>query len=171
MSHSSKQAVFGIIFSEDKTKILLIQRRDIPVWVLPGGGIEAGETKESAVVREMEEETGLTVSIVRQTAEYSPVNGLTQTTHVFECKKESGHEKKGSETRNIKFFNITDLPKRMPPTFVYWISDALRNEKSIIYKKIEGVSYLTIAKFLILHPILCFRFFLTKIGIHINSKD
>ncbi len=31
-----------------------------PVWVLPGGGLDFGESPESAVVRELGEETGLT---------------------------------------------------------------------------------------------------------------
>ena len=34
--------------------------RDEDVWILPGGGIEPGERAESAVAREVEEETGAT---------------------------------------------------------------------------------------------------------------
>jgi 8-oxo-dGTP pyrophosphatase MutT (NUDIX family) len=171
MSSSSKQAVFGILFSDDKKKILLIQRRDIPVWVLPGGGVETGETAEEAVIREMLEETGLTVSIERQVAEYSPVNKLTQLTKVFECKHIAGLQQKGPETRDIQFFDVQNLPKLIPPTFPKWIGDALSNEPSIIKKSVEGASLLVVLKSVLFHPIISIRYFLTKIGIHINSKD
>ena len=39
--------------------ILLIQRSDIGVWALPGGMVDAGETAPAAVVRELQEETGI----------------------------------------------------------------------------------------------------------------
>ncbi|MFJ9530489.1 NUDIX domain-containing protein [Streptomyces cyaneofuscatus] len=44
--------------------VLLIQRRWDPhagSWALPGGHVDAGETSLQAAVRELEEETGLTV--------------------------------------------------------------------------------------------------------------
>ena len=63
------QAVYGILFSEDKKEVLLVQRRDLPVWVLPGGGLDPGETPEEGVIREVEEETGLQVKIVREIAQ------------------------------------------------------------------------------------------------------
>ncbi|MGH2638029.1 MAG: NUDIX hydrolase, partial [Rhabdochlamydiaceae bacterium] len=69
---------------------LLIQRRDIPVWVLPGGGINPGETPESAACRETEEETGLKVEIARKIAEYTPINRLAHFTHFYEVRKISG---------------------------------------------------------------------------------
>ncbi|MFC2015231.1 NUDIX domain-containing protein [Chloroflexota bacterium] len=48
--------------------ILLIRHRENEsgrsYWVLPGGGIETGETEEACVIREMKEETNLYVRIV-----------------------------------------------------------------------------------------------------------
>jgi ADP-ribose pyrophosphatase YjhB (NUDIX family) len=48
----------------DGTKVLLVRRGQEPLkgeWSLPGGALELGETLQQGVVREMLEETGLTV--------------------------------------------------------------------------------------------------------------
>jgi 8-oxo-dGTP pyrophosphatase MutT (NUDIX family) len=39
---------------------------DRPYWVLPGGGREAGETFAEAAIREVHEETGVVVRVVRR---------------------------------------------------------------------------------------------------------
>ena len=54
----------GAVVTDGRGRLLLIQRGHDPgagLWSLPGGRIEAGETDAEALVREMEEETGLTV--------------------------------------------------------------------------------------------------------------
>jgi ADP-ribose pyrophosphatase YjhB (NUDIX family) len=48
----------------DRGRVLLVQRGREPMkghWTLPGGLVELGEPLEAAVVREVSEETGLTV--------------------------------------------------------------------------------------------------------------
>jgi ADP-ribose pyrophosphatase YjhB (NUDIX family) len=54
-------------------KILLIKRGTVVFrgyWALPGGKVEAEETVEEAIVREVKEETGLKVEIIRKIGEY-----------------------------------------------------------------------------------------------------
>lgn len=48
-------------------QVLLIQRRDIGVWAIPGGMVDPGETAPAALVRELHEETGVDL------ADHSPV--------------------------------------------------------------------------------------------------
>ena len=168
---SLKPAVYGIIFSKEREMVLLIKRRDVPVWVLPGGGIDPGETPEIAVVREMKEETGFEVKIVRQVAEYLPINKLTQVSFFYECEILSGEKTTGDETKDICFFSTEKLPKQMPPPFEDWIKDALLEQTNVIRKEIRGVTYWVLIKLLLQHPVLVGRFLLTKIGITINSKD
>jgi ADP-ribose pyrophosphatase YjhB (NUDIX family) len=54
----------GAVVFDAEHRLLLIQRGHDPgrgLWSIPGGRVEAGETDAEAVVREMAEETGLTV--------------------------------------------------------------------------------------------------------------
>jgi 8-oxo-dGTP diphosphatase len=53
------------VIRDDAGRLLLIRRRNEPgagLWSLPGGRIEAGETDEQALIREILEETGLAVA-------------------------------------------------------------------------------------------------------------
>ncbi len=165
------QSVSSIIFDDTRKKILLIKRRDVPVWVLPGGGIDPGESPENAAVREVFEETGCEAFIVRKVANYHPINPLCKTTHFFECKLLSEDLKTGSETRAIQFFDLNNLPKALPPPYPDWINDGVLNLPELLEKKITSVTYPVILKSILMHPILVLRFFLTKIGIYINSKN
>ena len=54
----------GAVIKDERGRLLLIKRGHEPgagLWSLPGGRIEPGETDAEALVREMLEETGLTV--------------------------------------------------------------------------------------------------------------
>lgn len=158
-----KEAVYGVVFNAQRTEVLLIQRRDIPVWVLPGGGRERGETAEAGALREMQEESGFEVVSVRKVAEYLPVNKLTQLSHLFECRIVGGEAQVGPETKAVRFFPLNALPKLLPPPYESWIQDAAKNHPQVLRKKIEGVSYWVLLKQLFLHPILVSRYLLSKL--------
>lgn len=161
------ESVNVIIFTLKRDQVLLVKRRDIPVWVLPGGGIDPGETAELAAIREAQEETGYEVVILRKVAEYLPVNKMTKLTHVYECQIAGGSAQPNNEVSKISFFPIKELPKLLSPPYERWIEEAHDN-RPFFKKKIEGVSYWILLKLLITHPVLVGRFLLTKINIHIN---
>ena len=52
-------------------RVLLTRREDFEVWCLPGGAVEEGESLAAAAVREVSEETGLTVQLTRLVGIYS----------------------------------------------------------------------------------------------------
>lgn len=162
------KSVAGIIFSPDRASVLLIKRRDVPVWVLPGGGIDPNETAEHAVVREILEETGFTVKADRLVGDYIPINRLSKRTHLYECTILSGAPIISLETRGIQFFPLIQLPP-LPPPYLEWIRDA-ELRLAPIQKKLLGINYLTLIKNLILHPILVIRFLLARLGLTINSN-
>lgn len=63
-----------VIPSEDGLRAVLIKRAKEPFegsWALPGGFVEIGESAEQAAAREVKEETGLEVRLVRLIGVYS----------------------------------------------------------------------------------------------------
>ena len=56
----------GAVIRNEDNRVLLVLRRKDPEngkWSIPGGKVDPFETLESAIVREVEEETGLTVEV------------------------------------------------------------------------------------------------------------
>ena len=57
-------AVYALLLNDEKNKVLMVCNKDNnDSWTLPGGAVEDNETLEQAIIREVEEETGLTVKI------------------------------------------------------------------------------------------------------------
>lgn len=70
--NSQKQIIIAVaLVVNDKGEILLAKRHQPEwpeihgKWEFPGGGIDFGEEPESALLREVKEETGLEVKIIR----------------------------------------------------------------------------------------------------------
>ncbi len=166
---SMKDAVIAIILNESQDQVLLIKRRDIPIWVLPGGGLESTEDPETAVLREAWEETGLQVGIKRKTGEYTPVNRLASFTHIFECHRIGGTLSTGDETREIAFFPLKALPKMFFFLHAEWLKDALKYSPEIIRKPIANITYSRIVLTFFTNPGLVIRALLARFGIPFNS--
>ena len=64
------------IFDGSREKVLLTKRADNGLWCLPGGGVDPGESVEETIIREVQEETGLTVRVLRLIGVYSDPNWL-----------------------------------------------------------------------------------------------
>lgn len=65
-----------IVVFDDAGCVLLARHHEGDVWVLPGGGIEPPESPADAAVREMWEETGLWVELVRVLGVYGGADFL-----------------------------------------------------------------------------------------------
>ncbi len=52
------------VYDKNSSKFLLVKHKKLGKWVQPGGHIEPDENQEEAAVREVFEETGLTVRLI-----------------------------------------------------------------------------------------------------------
>lgn len=105
----------------DAGDILLIHKIDNDLWALPGGGHDAGESLTDTVVREVQEETGLDVEVVRLVGTYTnPLHVMAyddgevrqQFSLCFEAKWVGGQPREdGSETKEVRWVAPTDLDR------------------------------------------------------------
>jgi len=106
-------ACSAVLFNPGRDRILLTRRTDNGEWCLPGGMVEPGETVAEGCVREVFEETGLQVRVVRLTGVYSDPNLLTVypdgnraavVTLNFEVEALGGEAAVTDETTDIRYF-------------------------------------------------------------------
>ncbi len=163
-----KEAAISIIFFDQK--VLLVKRRDVPVWVLPGGGIDDGETPENACLREAKEETGLSVTLVRKVGTWLPINRLASPAHVFECSLNVVPEElfAQEESKEVCFFPLDALPYAFIPLHHSWVKTALKNDHTRIYLMTE-LTYWNAIKTIIMHPIISIRYILSRMGLPLNN--
>ena len=106
-----------VITKEAEPKVLLIQRGADPYkgcWAFPGGFMNMDETTEQCAIRELEEETGLKVSTVRQIGAYSKVDRDPRgrvITVAYYALVQKGSVKGGDDARNAQWYPINEIPQ------------------------------------------------------------
>ncbi len=105
--------VDGII--EIDKKILLIERKNPPLgWALPGGFVDVGESIETAVKREVEEETNIKTKSLKFFKVYSEPNRdprFHTVSCVFIIEPENKDFLASSDAKNAKLFSKKEIEK------------------------------------------------------------
>ena len=110
------------IIVNDKGQILLQSRTDNERWGLPGGCQELGERFEETVIREVKEETNLEITeenlelvgIISggtRRKEYPNGDVVINNTALYCVKNYTGEVKWDSESKEMKFFDLDNLPE------------------------------------------------------------
>ncbi|WP_282156067.1 NUDIX domain-containing protein [Cytobacillus gottheilii] len=131
-------AVSAVILSEDGNKILLQERVDNGKWSLPGGQVDPGESVEEAVKREVSEETGIDIEVLKMIGVYSDPNHVIsysdgeirqQFSICFLCKALTSELAVSHESKRVSYLLLDQLHTlNMHITQKIRIEDALKNQ-------------------------------------------
>jgi len=125
-------SVAGIIRDDTGERVLLVQDCDAGLWSTPGGALEPEDTPANAVIREVWEETGLTVAIERLLGVYGGPDFIVHYSNgdetqyistMFECRVVSGELRPDQdEVQAAAFFTLAEA-RELPLS--PWLTRAL----------------------------------------------
>lgn len=110
--HCANPRVAAVVFLADRERVLLVQRGVIPEkgrWALAAGFVDLGEHPEEAARREVLEETGLAVEIVRlMNVEFDPASKAVIL--LYRARLVGGVLAAGDDVEDARWFTRDDLP-------------------------------------------------------------
>ncbi len=126
----------AVVIFNGKGEVLLQKRADVNLWGIPSGHVEPGETVEAAAIREVFEETGLSVKIIRLIGVYSDPSSqifhypdgrvIHFVTCCFQAEVIGGELRAASpETLDLRYFPCDRLPEDILKMHPLWLADAL----------------------------------------------
>jgi 8-oxo-dGTP diphosphatase len=103
----------GGIVHDSNGRLLLVRRLNAPgegLWSIPGGRVEANETDEAAVTREVFEETGLSVTVGRLVGSVErPAPNGAFLIFDYECQVTSGLLRAGDDASDVAWADSATL--------------------------------------------------------------
>lgn len=123
---------------DDQGRVLAIRRADNGHWEPPGGVLELDERIEDGLVREIQEETGLTVKAERLTGVYKNIKrGIVAL--VFRCTPTEGTTNADSdETRELAWLTAGEIETRMDQAYAVRLLDALDPDHAVPVRTHDG---------------------------------
>ncbi|MEU6877959.1 NUDIX domain-containing protein [Streptomyces sp. NPDC046712] len=106
------------VVRDEQGNVLLIHKTDNNLWALPGGGHDAGESIAQTVVREVHEETGISVAVgdivglytdPQHVIAYDDGEVRQQFSICFHARPVGGALRTSSESREVRWVSPADL--------------------------------------------------------------
>lgn len=136
---SPKIDVRGAVIKDGR--ILLVQEQADGRWAMPGGWADIGDVPSAMVAREVKEESGYDVRVIKVIGVYdanrlAPMEFFHAYKIIFLCELLGGESKISHETTAVGFFDINDLP----PLSIFRTNIGMLNE---VYEHIKNPNRLT----------------------------
>jgi len=109
-----KVEVRGAIFRDGR--VLLVRERADGKWTVPGGWADVNDSPSSAVLKEIEQESGFTARILKLAAVYdrnkhNPPSLFHSWKLFFICEIVGGEARTSYETSAVEFFPLDEVPE------------------------------------------------------------
>jgi ADP-ribose pyrophosphatase YjhB (NUDIX family) len=117
----AKPRTFGVkaIVTDPEGRVLLVSTAADPVWMLPGGGVRAGEHPRAATIRELTEETSLCEADLHVPGLFAIYiaqgEAKRDTIVVYTVRTEARTVEPAAEVRRAGFFALDALPEGTSP--------------------------------------------------------
>jgi 8-oxo-dGTP diphosphatase len=143
MSQPARHSVsVAAVIVDQQGRVLVTQRRDNGHWEAPGGVLELDEPIEAGVIREVAEETGVTIQVDRLTGVYkNMVRGVVAL--VFRAHITAGQPHPTEETQRVEWWEPDQISRHMDEAYSVRILDALQHHGTSI-RAHDGVRVLTV---------------------------
>jgi ADP-ribose pyrophosphatase YjhB (NUDIX family) len=132
------------VIQDAQGRVLLHRRRVGGGWAPPSGSLEAGEDLRSGLLREVSEETSLTVDVERlvgvysdpayQIVHYPDGRAVHFVTCLFVCRLRGGNLRGSDEGSAWDWFSSASLPEDLTPYARVWLRDALSGEEHVVVR-------------------------------------
>src|SRR5438046_3065874 len=120
MRHPRRYQLAGCIINDGQDRILLLHRNteDWQHWEVPGGKVETGETIEQTAVREVKEELGVDVRIIKLLAQAEfPEKDYRLHYSWFQAQAVTGQPtvQERQVFDDLRYFSVDELSRGMVP--------------------------------------------------------
>jgi ADP-ribose pyrophosphatase YjhB (NUDIX family) len=106
----------GILVKGDQILLVRHEKNGKSYWLLPGGGVDFGETVEQGLIREFQEEVGLNIKVGPMVLVHDsiPPNHHRQVLNIYFMVSTHRYELKVTQDavlRDAAFYPLTEFPK------------------------------------------------------------
>jgi 8-oxo-dGTP diphosphatase len=128
------QTALALIQNEAREYLLVKHAYDSRWYSAPGGGVEAGESPQAAVIRELREELGVEIALEYLVGIYE-VDWGSRTTlvYLFACKIVGGEPQinQPDEIELFAWFTPEQMPEHVNPLGKYLINDVINEARGV----------------------------------------